>query len=432
MNCSKVFYNITSIFPFIPKVSFFMKKLFLFILIFITHLPVYSQKIDTIYFNNNYTRIALGPSNNPVYKLTGNKISYRNKTSKIIIPDSLNVDNLAFSYFYFDADVNGKFPNITTLLLDGYKDFQSTIYVDHNQNLDFTDDGSPLALNGINDSIIISYHNSSNTKTIFRQSIQFATYRDQQNKNVVEQFYLNHENGRKNEFLESKYWLTRYSYNNLTTKVILYGDTIQIGISDWNINGSYNDNYQDRVLTAENEFNWITSSLVRGGYIYKDNTIIELKNRYYKILNIEKDGKFLVLQETKEKPEMIQVGDEVPNLLIKLIDGSEKNLHDLLDPNKYTLLDFWGTWCKPCVEQTPKLLKLDSLYGSKLNIIALNHNDKKKKIKAYIAKNNIPWINGYSDKDLHKTFLVDGWPFLVLIDKNKKIVFLNIPLSMVE
>lgn len=409
-----------------------MIRYFTLILILISSWPSSAQMIDTIYFNNNYTRIARVPSNNPVYKLTGNKISYGDKTAKIILPDGLNMENLAFSYFFFPAEKKGKFRNITTLLLDGYNDFRSNIYVDYNQNLDFTDDGSPLALSGINDSIIIEYQNSSKAKMLLRQSIQFATYRDQQDKHVVEQFYLNHENGKGNKFLESKYWLTYYSYNNLTTNKILNGDTIQIGICDWIINGSYNDKYRDRVLTAENEFNLLSFLQVRGGYIYKDNTIIKLKNRYYKILDIEKDGKFIVLQETKEKPANIQVGDEVPNLQVKLIDGSTKNLHELLDPNKYNLLDFWGTWCKPCVKQTPKLLRLDSLYGSKLNIIALNHNDKKKKIEAYIAKNNIPWINGFSNKELHNTFLVDGWPFLVLIDNNKKIVFLRIPLYMLE
>ena len=117
-------------------------------------------------------------------------------------------------------------------------------------------------------------------------------------------------------------------------------------------------------------------------------------------LAIEKSGKYMVIVETDKKSKALQVGEVVPDLQVKLIDGSKKMLHDLLKPGKYNLLDFWGTWCKPCIKQTPKLLRLDSLYGTKLNIIALAHNDKKKNIEAYISKHNIPWINGYSNIEI--------------------------------
>jgi thiol-disulfide isomerase/thioredoxin len=407
-----------------------MKIILLLTQIFLFISSAYAQKIDTVFFNENYTSIS--GSYNPVYKLIGNEISYRSKTAKIKIPPNLDSKNLAFSFSFFDAQRKGKFQGDIALLLDGYNDYKSSIYFDYNQNLDFTDDGPPQILNNKKDSIIISYYNSDKTRLLLRKGINFATYRDDQDKKMVEEFYLNHEHGKKNEFLDSEFWLRSYGYNSLTKEAIINGDTIPIGIHDWNLNGVYNEKGIDRILTAENEFNWLTYRLAFGGYVYKDSTIIKLSGKNYEVLDVEESGKYMVIVETDKKSKALQVGEVVPDLQVKLIDGSKKMLHDLLQPEKYNLLDFWGTWCKPCIKQTPKLLRLDSLYGTKLNIIALAHNDKKKNIEAYISKHTIPWINGYSNIEIHKAFMVDGWPTLVLIDENKQLIGLKIQPDKVE
>ena len=130
-----------------------MKIILLLTQIFLFISSAYAQQIDTIFFNENYTGIS--GSYNPVYKLISNEISYGNKTVKIKIPPNLDSKNLAFSFSFFDAQRKGKFQGAIALLLDGYKDYKSSIYFDYNQNLDFTDDGPPQILSDKNDSIII-------------------------------------------------------------------------------------------------------------------------------------------------------------------------------------------------------------------------------------------------------------------------------------
>ncbi|GAA4271415.1 TlpA disulfide reductase family protein [Aquimarina gracilis] len=69
-------------------------------------------------------------------------------------------------------------------------------------------------------------------------------------------------------------------------------------------------------------------------------------------------------------------GEIAPDFETTLVDGTPFKLSDLR--GKYVLLDFWGSWCAPCIKESPKLVSIHEKYQDQVIIvtIALEKNDK--------------------------------------------------------
>lgn len=69
-------------------------------------------------------------------------------------------------------------------------------------------------------------------------------------------------------------------------------------------------------------------------------------------------------------------GDKAPDFETTLIDGSTFKLTDL--QGQYVILDFWGSWCGPCIRDNPKLVALHKKFGDDVTIVtvALEKDDR--------------------------------------------------------
>ena len=96
---------------------------------------------------------------------------------------------------------------------------------------------------------------------------------------------------------------------------------------------------------------------------------------------------------------------------------------------KYVLLDFWGTWCQPCIEGLPVLSSLANKFKDKLSVISIAYDNDALLVKKMIAKKNMNWIHLFekkranNDLSLIKKYRVDCYPtFLLLADTGEIIV----------
>lgn len=94
---------------------------------------------------------------------------------------------------------------------------------------------------------------------------------------------------------------------------------------------------------------------------------------------------------------------------------------------KLIILDFWGTFCEPCLEGFPKLDSMQKLFGDRIQICTVNSQnktviDKFFKIHTAVFKPSLPFITG--DTILSKMFPHTGVPFQVWISPAGKVLYL--------
>lgn len=117
----------------------------------------------------------------------------------------------------------------------------------------------------------------------------------------------------------------------------------------------------------------------------------------------------------------LEAGMKAPDFSLRSIDGREISLSKLED--KIVLLDFWATFCGPCIALTPHIKELyDTCKDDGFEVVQIAVKDKKSDLDAYLKKHGMPlWpLVHDSDDALWKSYQLSGIPFLFLI-KNSKI-----------
>jgi peroxiredoxin/YHS domain-containing protein len=115
---------------------------------------------------------------------------------------------------------------------------------------------------------------------------------------------------------------------------------------------------------------------------------------------------------------------DLPDFALKTVADTEIKRVEYKD--KVLLLDFWATWCKPCVETMPELQKLSDKYGAQgLAVLGVSTDEKgAKAVKPFAAKKKFTYtlaMDG-TEKPLWYTLKVRSIPALFLVGRDGKIV----------
>ena len=98
---------------------------------------------------------------------------------------------------------------------------------------------------------------------------------------------------------------------------------------------------------------------------------------------------------------------------------------------KVLVVNFWATWCAPCREEMPDLVRAQNEYGAKgLQIvgIAVDNADKVQQFAKEIGLNYPALIGGYSAMDLSKDLgnSLVALPFTLVLDRRGKVVYTHL------
>jgi thiol-disulfide isomerase/thioredoxin len=131
-----------------------------------------------------------------------------------------------------------------------------------------------------------------------------------------------------------------------------------------------------------------------------------------------------------EKDSNTLVGLSAPSVKAKLLDGENFDLSK--HKGKVVVLDFWATWCGPCVRALPELMEATSSFPKdKVVFVAVNQGEKAKQIKKFLKQKK--WENLTVALDPQaiagKSFKVEGIPQTVIIDKQGKVRHVHVGFS---
>jgi peroxiredoxin len=80
------------------------------------------------------------------------------------------------------------------------------------------------------------------------------------------------------------------------------------------------------------------------------------------------------------------VGRAAPDFTVQ--DADRKvTLHDLR--GKIVVLNFWATWCPPCVEEMPSLVKMQSSLKDRVVVLAISVDEDERSYRTFLKKNNV-------------------------------------------
>ena len=97
-------------------------------------------------------------------------------------------------------------------------------------------------------------------------------------------------------------------------------------------------------------------------------------------------------------------------------DGSAASLSDYVGNGKYVLVDFWASWCGPCIREVPVIAEVYKKYkGDKFEVLGIAVNDKREKTLEAIKTHGITWpqIIDAGDIPLH-LYAIHGIPHIIL------------------
>lgn len=119
----------------------------------------------------------------------------------------------------------------------------------------------------------------------------------------------------------------------------------------------------------------------------------------------------------RNSAEFTDVGEAAYNFKLEDLDGKMQQLSDY--KGQVVVLNYFATWCKPCVDEAPELEAFDKEYGDQYKLLIINRGETRDRVKKYVAKykTTSTYLFDYNQK-VSKHYNVVAQPETFVIDKN--------------
>ncbi|TGY77000.1 TlpA disulfide reductase family protein [Lepagella muris] len=121
------------------------------------------------------------------------------------------------------------------------------------------------------------------------------------------------------------------------------------------------------------------------------------------------------------------LGIDCPQFSATTPKGETVDFKQMLNPGKYTFIDFWASWCGPCREAIPHVRDLHKKYDGRLDVYSVSVDENEKAWRKAMEKENMEWRQFHlsGSEQLGKgaqAFFITTIPRLVLIDDMGKVI----------
>ena len=271
-------------------------------------------------------------------------------------------------------------------------------------NFKFRDSLSPT--------VLIKYDHLTEKNTIFKDSIHVKVF-------PYKDYFIYH---------------TETNFNNLSNELQLVAQVNEFWYGSFEINQKKfeiaisQDLSRPNIVTRLKDSQYISTSDPK--YLQqavKDTFKLPYSDIYISIDSLDVQNKKLTLR-TIEPDSLFygyNIGSHLSDFNFRDIAGNNFSFYSLLNENDYVLMDFWGTWCVPCLELTPDLKSIDQKFNN-LSLLGIAYRSNVDEVQDYLEKNEISWPNFIQDKDNNKIvnkLKINTYPTFILIDKTGKIIY---------
>ena len=213
------------------------------------------------------------------------------------------------------------------------------------------------------------------------------------------------------------------------------------------INNYYNEQsriiFREIMVPAAEEFISEYAGTSTGDYFFftccsKDIYSDAFVERIYPTINPELREQYETFIRTRQEKQnyfsssqkATEVGRPFREIVARTIEGKEVRLSEQVKKGGLVLLDFWGSWCVPCIQEMPLLKELHEKYGKKgLVIIGISLDKEREKWQSSLEKHKpigiqISELKGWESAS-RNDYGVQAIPFTLLIDGSGKIIARN-------
>lgn len=205
------------------------------------------------------------------------------------------------------------------------------------------------------------------------------------------------------------------------------------------------DEIAAKIKAAENVTNGILLKFVNNhrNSLYVSNLILKMEGRLtfdemvaaYNSLTPEAKNSYygIKLNEILKYGEM-KIGNVAADFTGITPDGDSITLKEVVAKGRYTLLDFWASWCGPCRVETPFVKRAYNMYHSKgFNVISVTSDSDLDDWKKAIEKDKMTWYHvinkstkGGDAFAIQKVYNIIAIPKTYLLDKEGRIIEMDL------
>jgi hypothetical protein len=342
----------------------------------------------------------------------------------IVIKRPKGAQIYAYGNLFFGGTKNSYNPGYVSVLVGNPYHKHPTIYVDENQNFDFTDDRK-FALPyfdepGVEIELANEKVPDGKIKIVLTRNKLFGQKYDF--KKQMEEYYEMAYKGRK--FIGSEYTYREQRYITRAGVVRLGNETFKLALMDVNANGVYNDpevdkilfnNANDTIMDATNPLNYVViSKNGRPSYFEKNDKL-------FKVIEADAAGKFIKIKISTDEVDFnkIAIGKKVPKVKLTLVKGKPLKLNKL--KRKEVYLYFGSRTSKNFKSDTLILRQIAALDTNALKVICVLYVNKSYELRIYNTDAEPNYILAYGTKELSNKLGINSVPQSLYLGKRRRV-----------
>ncbi len=175
----------------------------------------------------------------------------------------------------------------------------------------------------------------------------------------------------------------------------------------------------------------ISDSTIVSSDIIMPNSTVTLGSVEYKI-NWNDTALILTSSSPSERNYLSKLMDEVGPLQ----DYYRNSTATINKEKEFILIDFWGTWCQPCIAAFPDLIAIYDKFGTKINMISILYDkeENKKNASEIISSQKADWIHLFLpiSKSSKESLVPSIFPAYILLDRKGEVIYQNSDVRVLE